>query len=554
MDKLEPIIKNRFWILAGLLLPIAMYGFFSANSKLKAATQSREDALEKILKEIPGGTEDPNEKYSNGLAKINDVYKANVDRSILSIWNIQQKRMTWPTEVKSYVPEKFLSDFPYSGSTAYKRVYEKSMRNLQARVQPVMPLARGEEGAVVPPNQKVILAASIPQSRFGRFRATSEQIWDAQIDIWLLELLFDAVARLNEDKDSATEAVLRRIDKLLLIGGDGTPVLSGGKSEGGKGYGGGASGDMEGAGSGGLGESIGGSFGGSGGSGYGGGGGNQTKKSGKTVNIAFHPEQEFGSDKNTGGDSDDKEDGASASYGSGKNGKTLRYIAATDDKPYFERGFYMSVIIMQEKIPDFLVELASSDWPIRVTRFHVGKNPYYTPDSRGGGGGGNLEFGGGGDFGAFDTLGSGALGGGDETTDFGGVGAKNKGIPGVGGLIKNLPKFADAAMQNPNLVRLDLCGVITMYKQPPSIVEALKNGTPTTPDNESQNPATSDDEPSDELAVPGGSEPTENGSPDESTTPTQPEAAPSATPAETESEAVPETTEKKTNSVEPGDL
>ncbi len=547
MDKLEPIIKNRFWILAGLLLPIAMYGFFSANSKLKAATQSREDTLKGVLNGIPGGTTDPNEKYSEGLAKINKDYTANVDHSTLSIWKNQQSRMTWPNEVKAYVPDEFLSEFPYAGSSAYKRVYERSMRDLQARVQPVMPLVQGQDEADVPRNQKVILAASIPQSRFGKFRATSDQIWDAQIDIWLLSLMFDAVKRLNEDKDSATEAVLRRIDVLALVGGDGTPVLSGGASKGSS-YGGSGGGDMDG-GTGGL--TLGENLGGGSGGGYG-GGEKRTKKVGAAVNIAFNPAQEFGSDKDTGGDSDDAEAGEK-SYGSSKRAskKRLRYIADTDDKPFLERGFYMSVIIMQDKIPDFLVELASSDWPIRVTRYHVGKNPYYslTTGVRGGGGGEGFDFGivgGGEDFGTFDTLGSGAEAEGGAAAAFGGVGAKTAGIPGVGGLDKNLPEFADAAMQNSNLVQLDLCGVITMYKQPPSIVEALNKDDAATP---------SVKEPSEETEAPADSEPA-----DDDSAPAADSATPAAespqpeTPAEPEGEAVPDSTDKKPDALEPSNL
>lgn len=497
MDKLQPIIKNRFWILAGLLLPIAMFGFFSANAKLSEATQAREEALKSTLSAVPRGTGDPNEKYAEGLAKINDQYSQSVEKSIIQIWKNQQQRMDWPPVVSNYVPPKFMGEFDYRGIVAYQEAYEKVMRDLQTRVEPVMPLdkpgaafgagpmgltggftgpmgvtARDQQIADVPWKQKVILAASIPQARFGRMRATSDQIWNAQIDVWLLRLLFDAVARLNEDKDSVTEAVLRRIDVLELVGGDGEPVLTGGGSSGGGGYGG-EGGEMAGMF---LEESPGG-----GGGSY---GGDVQGKKGKSVPIKFDPAQEFGSSADSSGSSDsDSGDMAAMTEGFGggarQSGPKLRYIADSEDKPFLERGFYLSVILMQDKIPDFLVELANSEWPVRVTRFHVGKNPYYTESRPANYGTGFPGAG----FGVdsfpgedMEDLYSGMASGGEGA--LGGIGG-NQGpsIPGVGGLTNNLPTFASAAMQHPNLVQVDLCGVITMYKQPQTIIDALENGT-----------------------------------------------------------------------------
>ncbi len=533
MDKLQPIIKNRFWILAGLLLPLAMYGFFSANSKLKAATESRETALDGVLSGIPGGTNDANEKYEQGLKKINEAYTKNVDQSIVGIWNKQQERMTWPNVVRNHLPKKFLGDFDYRGVVAYQAAYPQLMKDLQARVEPVMPMegSRGLGGgpmigggaqpkpADVPWQQKVILAASIPQAHFGRMRPTSEQIWNAQIDIWLLRLLFDSVARLNEDKDSATEAILRRIDTLQLVGGDGEPVLTGGSSGGG------------GDGSGGYGEAMTGPEPGAQGGGY--GGGAQTGGT-KVAPISFSPAQEFGSDLDSSGDgggggggADDMAYGGPGSGGGGgaQNQTRLRYIAESEDAPFLERGFYMSVIIMQDKIPDFLVALADSEWPIRVVRYNVGKNPHYSEKRTTGGflpgfgSGEEMTFG----PAASDTFGGGSgYGGGDGA--LGGVGAKT-GIPGVGNLIQNLPPFADAAMQNPNLVQLDLCGVITMYKQPQIIIDAIDNPSASSGglDQQGGNPAASE-----ELAPAATEEPV-SGNSDPAAADATPEAAESTT-------------------------
>lgn len=487
MDKLQPIIKNHFWILAGLLVPIGMYAFFSANSSLNAATEEREKKLEDVLRNIPGGANDPNEKYAEGLSSINDAYKQAVEKSIIDIWYDQKEEMTWPAVVQRHVPEKFMGEFEYAGVVAYQAAYEQVMKDLQARVEPVMPLTtpmgmgpmipgKQPEMADVPWKQKVILAASIPQAHFGRMRATSEQIWNAQIDVWLIRNLFDAVARLNEDKDSVTEAVLRRIERLELVGGDGEPVLTGGSAGGDAGgYGGygGSGGMMEAM------ESARGSYG----SGKAGGAGVAT------VDISFSPAQEFGSPVGESTESADDSYGGGGGYaemgGMVGSGPQVRYIADSEDKPYLERGFYMSVIIMQDKIPDFLVELANSEWPVRVTRFHVGKNPHYTGVRSSGFGPGFGPGGYGGGYGTgqesfnYDSGSERMSSGYGGESPYGGVGTANApSIEGVGNLTANLPPFANDALQHPNLVQMDLLGVITMYKQPESIVAAIEAGEP----------------------------------------------------------------------------
>ncbi|TWT57549.1 hypothetical protein KOR42_09100 [Thalassoglobus neptunius] len=504
MDKLQPLIRNRFWILGALTLPLAMYGFFSANGALKAATEQRVSTLKGLT--IPTGTNDPNEDYKEKLATINAEYEQNVESSIVEIWNKQKERMTWPSVVANDVPPIFMDPegFDLDVTDTYKRHYSQLMLKLQERVEPVMPIDRNAAGgaaigvpfsgrgampqeADVPWQQKVILAAQLPIAQFDRLAATSEQVWNAQIDIWLLELLFDAVRKMNEDKDSVTEAVLRRIDVLILFGGSGEPRPTGAPAAAG-GYGGYDSG-----------------YGGGYDSGYpgpggGGGGGYGSDRGGSgasmSVNVAFDPAQEFGSSADASASASTASMGYSAGgyddeYGSGygggyggmaSGGKQLRYIADSEEKRVLERGFYMSVIIMQSKIPDFIVELANSEWPIRVTRFHVGKNPYFSEAGAGaqmyGSPMGMMGgYGGEGDYDGDESYGGGYAGsyGGSYGGGFGslGAGGQGAGIPGVGNLSSNLPAYATAAMNHPDLVQLDLCGVITMFKQPQEIIDAL---------------------------------------------------------------------------------
>lgn len=475
MEKLEPIIRNRFWILAFLVVPMAMYGFYSANGALKEKTDSRISELKGI--NVSNGFE-PNEDYTKNLSSINDRYEQLVNQETVKLWNHQQERMVWPTIVANKVPEEFMGEFDLDTLFTYKGEYKNVMEDLVHYAEPVMPRTQsgmttggpmGRTSLKKDPTyawkQKVILASTLPAAQFGALAITSQEMWDAQIDIWMTRLLLDAVRNINRDKDSVTESIVRRIDQLYLFGGDGTPVL-GGSGGGGGGAGSGGEYDamyMEGAGG-----------GGSGGAG----------KSAISSSVSFSPAQEFGSGglptgkSAGGGDTMMYAAEGSGSYESGSGGseskEILRYIAESDEAPYLERGFYMSVIILQERMPDFLVELANADWPIRVVRFQVGANPY-RQENRAMGMQSNMYMGGESAYEGGGGYGSAAA------SPFGGAGAMEGGLGGAksafGGLGSGLPEFAQAALNHPDLIQLDLCGVITMYKQPTELLGINAEGT-----------------------------------------------------------------------------
>ena len=353
-----------------------------------------------------------------------------------------------------------MGEIPVDKRFPYINSYELFLEELRRRFEPVAPI---EKQDIATWKQKVVLAAPLPQASLQKSGITSKTMWDAQIDLWLVRLLADAIVEINEDKDSVTEAVLRRIDTLELLGGDGNPVLEGG----GSGSGGSSSG---GAGEGMQMYTI---ETGSGGSGGGGG---------VSSSVAFDPAQEFGSGSGSGGEGGSSSSGgggddmADMYGGSNSSAPAVRYIADSPDAPYMERGFYMSVIIMQKKIPDFIVELANSDWPVRIERFHIGENPHRKELPVGGG---RRGYGGGrgGMLGSGEGDYEGQMNAGSAMQGFGGSGRRGSGLGG-GKKFDNpyaagLPEYAEAAMNHPDLVQLDLAGVITMYREPTEALAAM---------------------------------------------------------------------------------
>ncbi len=454
MDKLQPVIKNRFWILASLVIPMGLYAYFSANASLKSATDARVKAIDGVKGGVSSGNE-PNNQYTESLEKINKVYAGYVDQERVKLWDEQKKRMVWPVSVANQIPDQFMGEIALNPLFTYKGEYKQIMEKLVTYAQPVMPKPKTKAEKEPAWKQKVILAAKLPSAQFGSLSITPEEMWNAQIDIWLTTLLLDAIRNLNDDKDSVTESILRRIDRLELLGGSGEPALAGGAASG-------SSGDSSGEGDLYMDPSA--------SSGSGGGAAGAISSS-----VAFSPAQEFG----LGGSAGGATDGGSAnlmtedSAGGVAAGPTaaLRYIAESETAPYLERGFYMSVIIMQNKIPDFLTELTNAPWPIRIVRFQMGVNPYYTEKSTRAGASGMYDT-------MYDTeMETGSIGSIGSQYNYGsemGGGTGRTAGPVYGAITTGLPEFATGALNHPELVQLDLAGAITIYKQPTELIAKLQ--------------------------------------------------------------------------------
>lgn len=491
MDKLKPLITHRFWILSALILPMALYGYFSANSAIKAATATREGELQTKLSGVPKG-DGANQEYVDKMKIINDGLKAKVEQVVVDLWQRQQERMTWHPIMQGKVPQNFMdvepaTTFTVEAGHAYRNsVYDFVLEDLARSVEPVFPTV---EQLTLPKEtrQMVILVPDVPRLKLGQLRVEPKDIWAGQIDIWLTQLIFDAIRNMNEDAPTISEAQIRRIEKYYLFGGDGTPVVGAAGMMGMMGGGYEGAGAMSEEAMSGMAMSA---MMGSGG-GVGAGGPAAIKSS-----VEFKPSEEFGNDIDPEGAPAASESGGyeGESMGMGMMGMMggagmpkLRYIADSEDKKFLERGFYLSVIIKQDQIPEFLAELVAAPWPIRIHRFSIGDNKFRRKDAPGMYGGGMPGMGmmGGGygpamASGSYEGGGYGAGAMADMATGGSYEGMADMGYGGMATATVNtksrfasgVPTWATEALNHPDLVQLDLCGVITMYKQPDSLKTA----------------------------------------------------------------------------------
>ncbi|MFV0444826.1 MAG: hypothetical protein ACK5Q5_14740 [Planctomycetaceae bacterium] len=550
------ILKYKFWILSGLVLPLALAGFFIANGGIKGATEERVAQLEGIT--APNAVQ-PNTTHTEVAKNLADQQQRDNDQQLRELDQIQRKWMSWP----ALMLRNGLEKDPATGEVVYRgeNIPPKDLTRIRAQypeeyknelvktwlaVNPVVPSNLPYSDKT---KRKIFCSIeTLPTYKLGQ-TPTVQEIWDAQEDIWIMEMLFTAINATNQAATDVNDSAIRELMYLELFGGSGeSSVLA--SADGAAGAG---DGFMTGAMS----------YDTSGGSGGVGATASAAVPFGNGA-IAYDPQMEYGSQAGaaaagSGGDGmymTGPADGGLFGGGGGGAAKPLRYIGFDESAsvPYRKRGFYLSVLIQEKKIPDFVVSLANLDPPVYAGRWGFANNPYDSDHllkaGFGGSGGGMASGGYGGDFGGGDYAIGGGMGGGlsagkrpprpafggfgggggsSYNEDFTGGGA---GGPSAGGPLfaPNDPRFPrltaaqmaemksfENAKLGKNLVQLEISGVITIF-------------TPNVP------PATPE-----EAAAAGGTDPLAGPPADTGSAPVTPPAAegPPATPPVTDGTPLP---------------
>ena len=479
MDKLKPLIVHRFWVLLGLALMLPIIGWWMLSGHLQESIDARLSKLDTVRKNSQTGGDAPNPTWTVALSGINDGHDEKYFAAADRLYEDQKRLMQWPAAMHSkkrqfYSPDGVhFTDLPYRTPVddplpkyAYMGIYPDLWEQV---VMELDPFHEGRGTIKVTP--ATIHRPPMPKAQTGDV-ASWPQIFSAQEDLWLLSSLFQSVRNVNASSKRITDATVRELVSLRLVGGtregaadeELNPPGGGGDSggsygdassySGGSDYGGGADygtdyGDY---GS----EDDGGDYGGD----YGAGGGGSRSGPG-AGSFDFSVAEEFGSSA--------LPSGGSALAGGGKGEK--RYVDCDPAAPYKTRGFHMKVVLLQESVPGFIAELSSSKFPVEVVRIHQEELNEDQAGAMSGGGG----YGASGDYGGDDY-------GGDEEGDYGGDdggygGGDSYGGDSYGGgpatfegsekflaLSPKDQKTVASAMLDRDLVTLNIAGLIRMFR------------------------------------------------------------------------------------------
>lgn len=507
MEKLQPVIKQIFWICFGFTLIFLFVGWWSANGALSTDIETRTTAVNKAITDAGQNVSAvPNNDWTSAAKVINEKHKGDFDKSANGLYQEQLKARVYPRAIRSELDRyKFNSTIPDKAlRERFAQLYEAYF-NEQFKV--IKPYIDGE-GLVDISNLSI--SAKQDASKWMRRRPTSAEIWKAQEDIWLIRSLLDSIAAVNGSAERIDKAPLRALTIIQLRGGDREAPIGGG--------GGGGGGGMMGFGEGGE-SGYGGGFGGMPG-GMAGGGGAASSGAWKSYEGSLAGDllnEELGSVAGGGGGSGmGMLGGGGEEYGSsygggmpgafGGGGTTTeeedRYVDDDENLPYRTRAFMLNVKLVQTEIPALLAELTNSSFPVEILRvdagftgggatasgmFGGGEGAGYGSgegggygESSGGGGFGSSSPGFGGSSSGFGApSGMGAPGGLGAAGGFGGspgmgmgmgapsMGAGGSGMPGsnTGGKASvQGQRLLAAAMADPAIATVRVAGLMTMYR------------------------------------------------------------------------------------------
>lgn len=446
MEKLQPVIRQIFWVLFGLGLILILWGWYAANSSLSADIEKEKARVQTTktgAKKNVMGT--PNSDWTEKAEDLNEKHKNAFDESAKKLWEQQLDARVYPELIRKQINQlpfrSKITSQPLRG--IFRTLYNGYFLEQLEVIKPFKP----ETGLGLVDVANAQITRENPVKWKNRL-PTSQEIWNTQEDIWLVRSILDAIAETNGAADRIDKAPIRSLLQLQLRGGDPEAEVGGAAAAGGM-MGGGEMGGFGGMG-GGMGE---GSLG-MGGSGLGGGGAaggawSQFKGSLTTdlLTEEFGPAPGAAASGMLGGMMGGEDDygggggyGAGGGYGGGEatSGVTEeadstadRYVHYGEELPYKTRAFILKVRMVQKDIPRLLASLPNGKFPVEIVRVDVDFS------------GGNSSVSGGGMSGMMGGEGGyGGGGGGDEygggmTGGFGGGGGMGMGIglggPGLGG-------------------------------------------------------------------------------------------------------------------------
>ena len=477
MDKLKPILAQKFWIFFGIVLILPFVGYFMTTGELAAQIKTRMDSLETIFKGIPSGADSPNDSWSKALQALNDQQAIRNRLANEELWRDQKVKLRWPDDIAAVMnkAEYFKPVLPEQGGAdlgfKYQFDYPGEIRRLWEIVDP---LDDGKNLRDSDKRRKVAFAMSdLHQTntlRWAELPPTHEDMWDCQEDIWLQTELLQAIARVNANSISQGDAFVKQLGKVQLFGAT-------------KAAGGAAAAPSPGAGA--AAEA---GFGPGMGMGMGMGGGGQPNKS-AAITVDINLAEEFSLIPDTtvltgsgggeaGGGMSNKSfmgegypgsqpaAGATTATTAGKP-DNKRYIDLDETQPYKRRGFYIKVVMDHTKVPDLIAELMNSPFPVEIVRVQqVWLSDSATPS----GGGAASPYGGPGP-GGFTSLNP--MGGGDAAAGNAAIADdSNSGASGTFTRPGASGTTSQSAMSDPNLAHVAILGVWTLYRPPAPAADA----------------------------------------------------------------------------------
>ncbi|WP_158265450.1 hypothetical protein [Blastopirellula marina] len=144
MDQLKPVLaglkKYYFWVCSGIILLVALGGWYMATTGIDKITDAKEQEIETGLssaRTIASTQNHPNAQYETGMAKWLTKYREDIEQAWKEKWDAQRKLLKWPDELnvggKNFVDEinGILLDPTTGGRRPIEALNDEEMKELR---------------------------------------------------------------------------------------------------------------------------------------------------------------------------------------------------------------------------------------------------------------------------------------------------------------------------------------------------------------------------------------------------------------------------------------
>ncbi|MEJ7596089.1 MAG: hypothetical protein WKF77_31650, partial [Planctomycetaceae bacterium] len=217
MEKLQPILKQRYWICFGLAMIFVFVGWWNASGDLTTKTDLRKKSVDDSFNSAGNGKTDPNETWVAGGKKENELDSVAYKTASRQLWERQQAAREWPEQIRSEMQKigYFAEINSKETRERWVSIYQTQIEDLLKIVQPFQH-DTGEGLVLVDANR----ITRQPYNKWQIDYPSSNEIWSNQEDIWLLKALLTSISKTNESATRITESQVPEIRQLTLRGGD----------------------------------------------------------------------------------------------------------------------------------------------------------------------------------------------------------------------------------------------------------------------------------------------------------------------------------------------
>ena len=362
MDQLKVLLVHRFWILSAIAILIPPISWWMSTGDMAKQADVRAKQIDGSIKKIQGLekrlSKAPNADWIEGAKQVNLKLASLVGQTHKRLYEHQRPVMTWHPVVRKALDDakvKFRSSNPGNPQaflTARKFYIARYADQWQQIFQTVEPFSwTTGDGKVWCAGQDANERAEITRAPVESWASrqgviSADEMWDAQEDLWMLQALLKAVARVNEGSISIDDARIKKLTVAFLRGGNLADRDDRRKPKSGSGAGTAARPVLV--------------------------GGDGSPRAMPMID----PDDVFGSDDSSS--TPDAGGNARGGFGRGSGGAGSggrRYVTTSSGK-WRSRGFVLRVVMDHQEIPKLLTMLSDSPFPVQIWQVeHDVNNP-----------------------------------------------------------------------------------------------------------------------------------------------------------------------------------